>query len=68
MASEEKRRDRRGDTRVSLHPLGFADAIKALVRSPKREDSQAEESGKTKSDAPESAESESQSAPDQSAS
>ena len=40
------------DTSISLHPLSFEDAIKALAKSPKREGSQAEESGSTTEAAP----------------
>ncbi len=41
------------DTSISLHPLSFEEAIKKLSQTPKRVDSQAEESDNTKEDAPE---------------
>ena len=48
-----KRKDR--DTRLSLHPMEFEDAVRALVQDDStHEDSQAEGSGKTKSPDPES--------------
>ncbi len=42
------------DTKISLHPLSFEEAIKELSKTPKREDSEVEESGNTKEHAPES--------------
>jgi type II secretory pathway component PulM len=43
------------DTKVSLHPLSFEEAIKELARTPKHRDLQAEESDNTTKDAPGSA-------------
>ena len=40
------------DTSVSLHPLRFDDAIKALAQPPKHEDSEAGESGSSTEAAP----------------
>ena len=41
------------DTRISLHPMGFEDAVRALVQDePTHEGSQAEGSDKTKSPGP----------------
>lgn len=42
------------DTKISLHPLSFEEAIKKLSQTPKHEDSQAGESDNTKEDALES--------------
>ena len=42
------------DTKVSLHPLSFEEAIQALSHSPKRKDSEAVGSDNTKEHAPES--------------
>lgn len=56
--AEKKRRP--GNTRVSLHPLSFAQAIAALVKIPKRVDSSAEASDKTTSPALESEQAEPQ--------
>ena len=58
---------KRKDTSVSLHPLPFEDAIRALV-TPKREDSEAEVSDNTRASAPESETSEPQTAPRQTSS
>ncbi len=35
------------DTKVPLHPLTFEEAIRELAQTPKREDSEAEESDNT---------------------
>ena len=43
------------DTSISLHPLSFEDAIEALSKSPKSEDSLPEASDSTTELAPESA-------------
>lgn len=52
------------DAKVSLQPLSFDEAMKALSAvPPKHKGSEAEESGSTKSDAPESAPSKRRSAP-----
>ena len=52
------------DTTISLAPLTFEEAMRELVDSPpKREDSQAEESGSTKEAAPGSAPSKQQTSP-----
>lgn len=49
------RKRKNQDTRLSLHPMGFEDAVRALVQDElKRGDSEAEGSRKTKSRAPES--------------
>jgi hypothetical protein len=43
-----------GDTRITLRPLSFDDALRALINVPKREDSQPDESCSTTEAAPES--------------
>ena len=43
------------DTSISLHPLSFDEAIKALVEAPKHKDSEAERPDNTKEHVPESA-------------
>ena len=53
------------DTKVSLHPLTFEEAIRELAQTPKHEDSEAEESDNTTKDDPESASSEKRTAPHQ---
>ena len=42
------------DTTVSLHPLSFGEAIRALVNAPKRRGSEAGGSGSTREAAPSS--------------
>ncbi len=51
------------DTKISLHPLSFEEAIEALSQNSKHDDSQVEESGNTKEHAPESAPSKKRTAP-----
>jgi len=51
------------DTKISLHPLSFEEAIEALAQTPKHEDSEAEESGNTTEHAPESGSSKKRTAP-----
>ena len=60
---KNKKKQPHSDTRISLHPLSFEEAIKELTHTSKHEDSQAEESGNTKEVSPESAPSKGQSAP-----
>lgn len=50
-----------GDTRITLRPLCFDDALRALINVPKREDSQPDESCSTTKVALESETSDSQS-------
>ena len=45
---------KREETAVSLHPLSFEEAIRELVKPPKRKDSEVGESGNTTEPAPES--------------
>ena len=45
----------RKDTSVSLQPLTFDEAIRELVKTPKRKDSEVGESGNSKEAVPESA-------------
>ena len=45
---DKKRKRKHGDTRVSLAPLSSEQAIATIAQAPRREDSQAEESGRTK--------------------
>ena len=40
------------DTKISLHPLSFDEAIAELAQTPKHEDSEAEESDNAKEPAP----------------
>ncbi len=48
------RKRKNQDTRLSLHPMGFEDAVRALVQDElKRGDSEAEGSRKTKAPDPE---------------
>ena len=54
---------RHGDTKRSLHPLTFEEAIATLAQAPKRGDSLPEESGSTTEAGRESAPSEEQIAP-----
>lgn len=42
------------DTKISLHPLPFEEAIKELAQTSKHEDSEVEESDNTTKDDPES--------------
>ncbi len=51
------------DTKISLHPLSVEEAIEVLAQTPKREDSEAEESGNTTGDDPESDSSKKRTAP-----
>ncbi len=44
---DKKRKRKHGDTRVSLAPLSFEQAIATIAQAPRREDSQAEGSGRT---------------------
>ena len=53
MSQDKKGKTKREDTSISLHPLSFEEAIEMLAQ-PTQKDSPAEESGSTKSDAPES--------------
>lgn len=41
------------DTKISLHPLSFDEAITQLVQTPKQNDSQAEKADNTKEASPE---------------
>lgn len=57
------KKKKHNDTRVSLHPLSFREAIKKLAHSPRHEDSGVEGTGNTKEHAPESGSSKSRNAP-----
>ncbi len=53
------------DTKISLHPLSFEEAIETLAQSSKHKDSQAEESDNTTEHVPESDSSKKRTAPHQ---
>ena len=47
MSLMPKKKKKRRDTSVSLHPLSLEEAIETLAQTPKREDSKAEGSDST---------------------
>ena len=61
----DKKRRKHDDTKVSLHPMTFEEAITKLAQTPKRKDSKAEKSDSTKEVSPESDASKKRNAPHQ---